>query len=340
MARTLTLERTRLQALATDPSELAAAATLIAGSKRVAILAHINPDGDTLGSSLALAIGLRQLGVETEVFCDDALPANLAFLPGYDGVRTTTRLSPETDLIVAVDAGALDRFGSIYAENQDVFAAARVLNIDHHKTNHYFGDVNLVDINAAATGEMVYRLLEKLEVNVDVQVATCILTALVTDTRGFRTPSTTPQTLATAAKLYEIGAPLPVIMDCVYRSRSLSTLKLWGLALERLKVMDGIVWTVITEQMQSKAKALPSEGDGVIDLIASMRQIKAAVLFKQTEDGVKVSLRSNDGVDVAEAAMRFGGGGHPRAAGFVAQGRIEAIEREVLRYLTRKASTK
>jgi bifunctional oligoribonuclease and PAP phosphatase NrnA len=319
-----------------ENTSLSAAVDLINASSQVAILAHISPDGDTLGSSLALMLGLRQIGKKAQVFCDDSLPTNLAFLPRSDEVRTSTRLPSDTDLIVLVDASSVDRFGSIYADNSDVFSRAKMLNIDHHTTNQYFGDVNVVDVHAAATGESVLDLLELLGANMTIPIATCILTALVTDTRAFRTPSTTPRTLATAARLFDLGAPLPLIMESVYRSRSLSTLRLWGLALERLRVMDGIVWTEITDDMQALASAQPWEGDGIIDLLASLRQIKVAVLFKQTSDGIKVSLRATDGVDVAEAAVRFGGGGHPRAAGCVIPGRLESVERQVLRYLAQK----
>ena len=317
-----------------------AAVRLILESRSAAVLSHINPDGDTLGSALALAAGLRQLGKEARVFCADALPGNLAFLPGYDAIAADTRLPDGTDLIVMVDASDLGRFGAVYADSPHVFAHARLLNVDHHATNHYFGDVNLVNPSAAATGEQVYELLGELGVEIDVPIATCLLTAIVTDTRSFRTPSTTPRTLATATRLYELGAPLPLIVESVYRSRSLSTLRLWGLALERLHLLDGIAWTEVTREMQDQAGASPTEGDGVVDLVASLRQIKAVVLFRETDDGIKVSMRATDGFDVAEVAAHFGGGGHPRAAGCLVPGRLAAVQREVLQYLAKGTATR
>ncbi len=314
------------------------AAQLLRQGKHVAVLAHINPDGDTLGSALALAIGLRRLGKRSQVYCADELPANLAFLPSYGEIITAGQLPSDVDLIVLVDASGLDRFGQFYANGSGAFARARLLNIDHHTTNHYFGEVNFVDPSAAATGEQVYALLLELGINIDVPIATCLLTAIVTDTRSFRTPSTTPRTLATAARLFELGAPLGLIIESVYQSRSFSTLRLWGLALERLHFVEGIVWTEITREMQEQVGASPAEGDGVVDLIASLRNVLAAVLFKETAEGIKVSMRANNGVDVAEVAARFNGGGHPRAAGCVIQGRLAAVQREVLQYLAEKAA--
>jgi phosphoesterase RecJ-like protein len=317
-----------------------AAVRLIRASRRIAILAHVSPDGDTVGSALALAQGLRQLGKVAQVYSADPLPTNLAFLPGYGEIQVGGSLPPDLDLVVLVDASDMARFGAAYAEAIDRRAGVRVLNVDHHATNRHFGDANMVDTTAAATGEQIHWLLTALNVAIDARIATQLLTAIVTDTRSFRTPSTTPRSLALATQLFEAGAPLNLIVESVYRSRSLTTLRLWGLALERLRCVDGIAWTEVTVEMQQKVGADPSEGDGVIDLIASLHRIEAAALFKETSDGIKVSLRSTDGFDVAAVASRFGGGGHPRAAGCLLSGDLAAAEREVLEYMAQRTAVR
>jgi phosphoesterase RecJ-like protein len=267
------------------------------------------------------------------------LPDNLSYLPGFDGIRRDSRLPADLDTIVTVDSSDLSRLGAVFDDNSSVFDAVAVLNIDHHTTSKCFGHANLVDAGAAATGEQVYDLLLTLGVTIDPIIATCLLTALVTDTRVFRTASTTPRTLAISSKLFEAGAPLSPIVEMVYRNRPLTTLRLWGLALQRLKWDSGIAWTSVTREMQEKVGASPSEGDGVVDLISSLRDVKAVALFRETDEGIKVSLRAADGVDVSEVATFFGGGGHPRASGCLLPGDLEGVQRAVVNYLIKRATS-
>lgn len=328
-----------MKAVCKETGAQEAALQAIEASKRVAVLAHINPDGDTLGSSLALAFALRKLGKAVAIFCADTLPDNLAFLPGYDEIRPASQLPEETDTIVTVDASDLSRFGLAYELNRALFSRAQVINIDHHTTSHCFGSVNLVDASAAATGEQVYDLLLELGVEIDPAIATCLLTALVTDTRVFRTASTTPRTLAIASDLFARGAPLSPIVETVYRNRPLTTLRLWGIALQNLKWEAGIAWTSITKEMQERVGASASEGDGVVDLISSLRNVKAVAVFRETDEGIKVSLRAADGMDVSEVASHFKGGGHPRASGCLLPGTLAEAEQEVIAYMVRRATT-
>ncbi|MCL4466165.1 MAG: bifunctional oligoribonuclease/PAP phosphatase NrnA [Chloroflexi bacterium] len=314
----------------------AAAVTALLSARKAALMTHVNPDGDTLGSALALAVGLRQLGAQVKVCYVDDLPTNLAFLPGYGQLVRADEPPTDVDLIVYVDSSDATRFGDDHSNGGSL--RPRKLNIDHHATNRYFGDVNLVDSTAAATGEQVYDLLLALGVQIDQSIATCLLTALVTDTRAFRTPSTTPRTLAIASELCGRGASLSGIVDAVYHNRSFSTLRLWGLALERMKCESGIAWTEITDEMQALAGATAGEGDGVIDLMSSLSQVEAVAVFKTTAGGVKVSLRSTNGLDVASVAALFGGGGHARAAGCLVSGRLAAVQREVVQCLIARAA--
>lgn len=327
-----------VQTVCDDTGQQAAAVRLLAGSSRLAILAHINPDGDTLGSSLALAHALRQRGKEVTVACADILPENLSFLPGYDEIRTDGTLPLDPDVVLFVDASDISRFGVAFDSNRQRLAQAGTINIDHHTTSNCFGDVNLVNSAAAATGEQVYDLLHAMGHPIDINIATCLLTALVTDTRVFRTASTTPRTLAIASQLFERGAPLFAIVEVVYRSRPLATLRLWGLALQRLQWQEGIAWTSITREMERQAGVSPNEGDGVVDLISSLRNVKAVAVLRESDEGIRVSLRAADGVDVSEVASHFGGGGHPRASGCLLDGDVASAERRLVDYLLRQVA--
>ncbi|MHB1132642.1 MAG: DHH family phosphoesterase [Chloroflexota bacterium] len=315
--------------------ELNQALALVRASARIGIFTHVGPDGDTIGSALALAHGLRQLGHRTVAYSVDEPPANLAFLPGYDELRRD--LAPaKHDLLVLVDSDGLPRFG--LADPIDASPPPKTLNLDHHATNSRCADVNVVDPSAAATGELVFDFLKALGVKITSSIAICLLTTLVTDTRVFRTANTTPRTLSLAGELFAKGAPLNAIVNAVYYNRPFTTVRLWGAALAGLQLADGVAWTEITEEMQTQLGATPGEGDGVIDLLSSIAGVRAVALFRENNGDVKVSLRSTDDADVGAVAALFGGGGHPRAAGSTVPGRLGEVREGVLRALREQAA--
>ncbi len=281
----------------------------------VAVVGHINPDGDTLGSTLALVHALNRNGKHAVAYCDDVLPSNLSFLPGYDDIKSAIVFDVKYDTIITVDASDTLRLGDVLRKNREQFEAAVLVNIDHHATSACHGQINVVDRSAAASGEIVASILDVLGWPLDLDSATCLMAALITDTRVFRTANTTPRTLALAARLLQIGAPLNMMTEFIYRNRALSTLKLWGAALQDLRIEGGIAWTCISEEMQQAAGAQPHEGDGVIDLISSLSAVTAVVLFRAIGNETKVSMRSTGTLDVSKVAAAFAGGGHPRAAG-------------------------
>lgn len=299
---------------------------LIHASHQVLILIHLSPDADALGSGLALARALRRMGKRARIVCLDPLPAHLKFLASAEDL--SARHVEGEDLAVALDSSDVHRFGPSGAEV--AAAGIAVLNIDHHSTNQYFGTHNLVRPEAAATAEIVYDLLVDLGVEIDAGIATGLLAGLVSDTRGFRTVTTTPHTLELATGLMRAGADLTVITEQLLEQRDLSTVRLWGKIIGGVQLEGRIVWAVESLEMRRQLGAADA-GDGVVNLLATVKEADVAILFRETNSGpVEVSLRSRRGANVARIAQRFAGGGHPQAAGCSVSGDLQEVVRRVL----------
>jgi phosphoesterase RecJ-like protein len=304
---------------------------LILGASRVTTFCHENPDGDTLGAGMAVALAAERLGKAAEVVCADPPPPSLAFLPGIGRVQTAPKLEP--DVAVVVDSAELSRTGSIAIEHADWLAQARIVNIDHHVSNPGFGDAQLVDPQAAATCELVTLLLPELGVPLDAELATLLLTGIVQDTHTFAHPNATPQTLRVAATLVEAGASLSTINRKVYADRPFSTLALWGQMLAALaQRCDGrIVYSSMTNEMLVATGEQPTASEGFIDLLASTRDADITVLFKEVDGtSTRVSVRTTERADAVAITAAFGGGGHSRAAGCTLSVGLDAARELVL----------
>lgn len=309
---------------------------LVLKASNIIVIGHVNPDGDVVGSMLALGKALAKMGKRCRLVSPDPLPTLFSFLPGFGDVLISPGQLADADLIITLDSGDWTRFGTVYASNGRLFQSTPILNIDHHVTNELFGTVNWVDAEAAAVAEQVYLLLEELGVALDAGIATCLLTGVVSDTRCFRTSSTKPRTMMVATRLMEAGAPLAQIADWVYNSKKLSTLQLWVRALATLESAGGVVWAEVTRDMLSEVGAQAEETEDLVSLIAGVREARVAVLFKDNGNGsVRVSMRSGGEVNVAEVAAHFGGGGHPRAAGCSLPGTIAEAKETMLSFLRR-----
>ncbi len=313
---------------------LAAAARLLRERQPSLVVIHPNPDLDAIGALLAMGQALATLGQERLLASPDPIPAELQILPGLDEVLIAPTSLPPLELVVTIEITGLDRLGALAQPLAERLDRVPVLNIDHHLTNRLFGTVNLVDPSAAAVCELLPDLLRALDVPVTPAIATCLLTGLIADTRSFRTPSTTARTLRVAADLIETGVPFAAITDRVHRTRSACALRLWGEALQAVRCEDGIVWSSLTPAMVAASGASYEAADGLVEFLADTREARVAVLFKDQGDGtVRVSLRSDGRVNVAEVARRFDGGGHPGAAGCTLAGPLAEVERQVLGYL-------
>ena len=313
---------------------------LLAGAQRVTTFCHENPDADTLGAALAIASAAERLGKQAEVVSWDPPAPFLDFLPRIDRVRRAPALEP--DVAVVLDAGELHRIGKVLEERADWFVAARVVNIDHHVSNPGYGDAVWIDPEAAATCEMVARLLPELGVSIDAELATCLMAGIVQDTHTFAHPNTTPRTLRVSADLVQAGAALSAINRAIYADKPFSTLALWGLILAGASASaDGrIVHASMTTQMLAATGEQPSSVEGFVDLLGSTRSADITILFKeQGAKEVRVSVRTTALADAVAITSAFGGGGHPRAAGCTvdvplpqARARVLAeAERELMR---------
>lgn len=303
---------------------LAETAALLQNAQKIVIVSHVSPDGDTLGSGLSLMHALRSLGKEVILNVDDMIPSAYNFLPGIQEYR---RFAPDesisADLLVIVDASSADRVGNALT----VVNAPFVLNIDHHKTNTRFADGLYLDADAAATAEIMYDLLQTMQIPFTSVIATCIYEGLYTDTGSFKYSNTTAHTLRTAAALLEFGADPGEISDNMeVKSRN---------QIEMLQKVLGTL-TFLQDGKVAYVEIPPDLYDPDVDtdvFVSYPRYIEGveiALLFKQVEENLtRVSFRSK-GRDVAKIAVAFGGGGHHRAAGCSINAPLKAAEHRVL----------
>jgi phosphoesterase RecJ-like protein len=284
---------------------------------------HVSPDGDCLGSNLAFARALTRRGLSCQVVSQDPIPD--VYTPFYNPEEVfigAVPPGPPATHIACLDISDPTRTGSFYTANEASFrgeTGVKILNMDHHATNLRFGDLQLLDVNAAACAEQVAVALDDLGWAVDAEIARHILLGIVTDTLGFRTPATTSRSLKVASHMMERGGNLYEIVDQVFNARPLSTIMLWSKALGSVSVgaKGRVIYIHVTPATLQEAGAKEEELEGLASYLATVRgKVKVAAVLKEREDGAtRVSLRSNPGVDVASIARRFGGGGHTQAAG-------------------------
>ena len=298
------------------------------GARRIALVSHRDPDPDTIGSALALGLALESLGKEISWHCADPVPEQQRFLHGSE--RFTQAPPPESvDLVVTVDFGSVDRAKFALPTRP------RLVNIDHHASNDNFGTANLVDVTAAASAELVSRVIDALGVKWTPDMATCALVGIMTDTGSFQFPSTDARALDRAARLREAGADLQAITYNIFRNKRFEALKLWGFAFARLVREDGgrLVWTEIRTGDIERAEAREEDISGLVEQIARSSGMRVALLFNEQSGAVKVSCRTSQwepSVDASLLMARFAGGGHVRAAGALIKGDLADIRERVL----------
>lgn len=305
------------------------------GAKRIWLPLHVSPDGDCLGSALAFCKALKLRGYDCVVVSSDHIPDMYATLYNPDDVFIgAVPPGPPATHIACLDISDPKRTGDFYTANEAAFrgeTAVKVLNIDHHATNTQFGDLQLLDTAASACAEQVAVALNELEWAVNSEIARYILLGVVTDTLGFRTPSTSARTLRVAAHMMERGGNLQEIVDAVFNSRPLSAVMLWGKVLNGVTcAADGrVIYVVVTPRMLDETGAKEEDLEGLSSYLATVRgDVKVAAVLKEREDGTtRVSFRSQPATDVAAIARRFGGGGHPQAAGATIQAVGQEAER-------------
>lgn len=303
----------------TNPTEAAPAiAEKIAAAQRILLLTHINPDGDALGSQLGMWHALRGMGKDVTALIVSDAPAYTSWLPNIDKVQLYRPHDtvPDVDLIILTDTASLGRIGPIADEQRDLLDRTPIVIVDHHLTNDGKGTVNLIDVASGSTCELLYLLLEAMNVEITPAIATCLLLGLTTDLQSFQTSATTPRGMRVAAALVEHGADQRRVVDEVYFAVPASSTVLMGMALSTMHLAQGVAWTIITQDMFRTTGAEDEAADEVVRAMQRVEGVKALVMFKERHDGTtKISLRSRPPLNIAVLAQRWGGGGHAQAAG-------------------------
>lgn len=360
----------------------------IAAANKILVLTHISPDGDALGSLLALFLVLKKMGKDVTAVAPEEIALALNFLPNLNSLASefsstkdfiitvdtsktkVDRLGykhyPEEnklnivitplggtfsqediscaygafkfDLIIVLDCPDLDRLGPVYDGESALFYETPVINIDHHSGNDFFGKINWVDLTATSTAEILVSLMESLAQQkplLDENIATALLTGIITDTGSFQNANTTPKSLTVAAQLVAAGGRQQEIIRHLFKTKPLTTLKLWGRILEQVKyeMLERFIWSKISKADLMTTGASETETSGVIDeLLKSAPDIDFAFLLTEKSDGLHGSLRAvAPGVDVSAIAKLFGGGGHEAAAAFqIPLGRLAEQEGEII----------
>jgi len=345
---------------------------LIRNSKTFLIITHERPDGDAIGSCLALKRTLEKMGKKADVIIPDETAIGYDFLSGIDKVIRDIKLNRNLvvnikkvgrvaynkkedgsvdliitpsegqeldkadvgielgkssyDVLVILDTADLVRVNAVYEENKEILSHTKTINIDHHPTNNVFGSINIVDPTATSTCEIVFSLIEALDKDlIDTEIATALLTGIISDTNRFQNANTTPKSLTIAAQLIASGANRNDIVKNMFRTKSVSTLKLWGKILSNIKEDSAhkIVWSTISEKEREEVGADQTQTEGIIDeLLSSAPGANVVLLLSEKAPGlVTGSMRTlSDNVELDKLAISLGGGGHKKAAGFKIEG--------------------
>ncbi|MEK9132769.1 MAG: DHH family phosphoesterase [Patescibacteria group bacterium] len=303
---------------------LAEAIDLINGAKRILLVSHKRPDGDTLGASLALHFGLTQMGKKTVLACIDDIPQRLRFLPKSEEFVREFNLS-QFDLIIISDAGAYHMTG--FHEKYPEFLSKQIpiINIDHHASNEGFGTVNIVDASASSASVLVWQVLKALNTKLTKEIGICLLAGIYNDTGGFMHANTSKETFEVAHELVQAGINISNIVKPMFKQSSFSQLRLWGYILENVrKNEDKVLSAVVSESEFKILGAHQSDTGGIIDLLNTVPGTSYSVLIAEDNGFVKGSLRTQrDDVNLSDVAGQFGGGGHAKAAGFRVHGKLE-----------------
>lgn len=321
----------------TDPGDCRRICEELLRHRRVIVTSHLRPDGDSIGSSLALAWALRALGIDCRVIHRDRPPLQLAEFPGVAEIETGETVPEDADAVVVLECGDLARTGL------SGFDGRRVINLDHHPGNSGYGAARWFDGTASACGEMIFEIIVELGVPITPDMATQLFVAIVTDTGSFRYPGVSPRTFSISARLLEAGADPVSVARKLFDSQTLGRLRLQGAVLQTMEVDDTgrLVILTLDDTMLAWSGAALEETDGLINLPLSVKAVQVAVFFKEAEHGQwRVSLRSKGDIDVGCVARAFGGGGHKNASGCILKGGLADVKVRLLERLAPEAAVR
>jgi bifunctional oligoribonuclease and PAP phosphatase NrnA len=311
---------------------LARAVDAMAGASEIALACHVNPDGDALGSMLALhhvlrAAGIRSVASFSEPF---VIAPHYRELPGLDLLTPPDAFPAEPEVMLTFDSGSLARLGDLESAAK---SASELIVIDHHVSNQRYGTINVIDPAAAASGVIVHRLIQRLQLPLTRDAAVCLYTALVCDTGRFQYESTTPEVFELARELACFDLPIPELSRTLFEEHRFAYLQLLSdvLASARLVPEKRFVWTQVSQADLARHDVTFEEVEGLIDVVRRTREAEVSCVLKQASDGTwRVSLRSLGSVDVRLVAEAQGGGGHRFAAGFTSDEPVEHIVARIL----------
>jgi phosphoesterase RecJ-like protein len=305
-------------------SEIAALRSAIQAADSIIVASHINPDGDAVGSSLALLMGIESLGKKATVILNDPVPMNLRFLPGWERIRGPEAVPLGAGLGIIADVGVMSRLGRA---RPSVEAAAHLCVIDHHEPDGAPpGDIRIIDTGASATCLILYRMLPTIGVEISPAIAQCLLTGIATDTGSFRFRNTDPATLDAASHLVALGGDLAQINEEVWEKKPLSAVKLLRFALDNLELYASgrVAVSRLTQSNYQEASASDEDSEGIVNEISRINTAQIAAMFREPKPGrVRVSVRSRGELDIAAVCRQFGGGGHVNAAGCTFESSID-----------------
>jgi len=300
---------------------------------RFVLTSHARPDGDAIGSALACCQVLRHMGKQADVVLHDGVPRIYRALPFADQVLQANRVAGNYDAAIILECDSIHRTRLEGLENRFL------ISIDHHVSGRPFADVNWIDPHAVATGEMVFRLAREAGTPVSPEIATCLYTALMTDTGSFMFQGTNEHTFALARELVLAGADPSHCARSIYFAHSVAKMRLLGEALRNLKTEEHVGWTWVTQAQMDSCEAREEDCEGLVNYVLSIGEVEVAAFFRELPDGrFRVSLRSKGQLDVARVAERFGGGGHECASGCSLDGPLAQAVRQVLEMLRRSPS--
>lgn len=296
-------------------------------AKNVVILTHQNPDGDAIGSSLAMQLVLKKMGKKVDVIIPE-FPNTFKFLPGADLVKKEGKETPY-DLALTVDVTGINRLNgfSKYFEDANV-----KIQIDHHEVNEMFADYNFVDPASPACAQTLIFIIEQLGVEIDKQIGTCLLTGIITDTGGFKYEGVSAETFEFASGLLAKGVNVSDVYKRVLQVKTRANFELRKIIIERMEFLhdNKIAFTYITDEDMEKVGAEPGDHEGLVEIGRDIEGVEVSIFLRQTEKGFKASLRSNDYVNVSDVALLFNGGGHMRASGCDISGDLEQVKDKII----------
>lgn len=296
-----------------------------------AVLSHVRPDGDALGSQLALGLSLRQLGKDVRIWNEEGMLEKYRFLPNADLLTKPPTEPQDVDVVVALDTAIQNRLGTTVAS---IKSAKLWINIDHHPSNPGYGDLVYINPNAPATGEILFELIKDQKLPIDRAIAENLFVAISTDTGSFQYPNTTARTFEIAAELVRAGIDVGRVSQLIYENYPRRRVELLRdlLGTMRFDANDRIASFKLSLASAKKLGVLPEDNEGLIDHLRAIRGVIVAIFFEELSDGkVRVSMRSKSKkVNVCAICEKFGGGGHVLAAGARVRGTLEEVEKKIL----------